>query len=162
VTSLGGPRLTLEPLRVDHADEMLALLDDAALHTFTGGEPATLAQLRDRYRRQVVGRSPDGTQRWLNWVVRRRADGQAVGTVQATVTGAEAEVAWVVVSAYQGRGLAREAASTMVAWLREQGVTTVVAHVHPDHVASARVAAALGMAATGTVVDGEIRWQGKL
>jgi RimJ/RimL family protein N-acetyltransferase len=49
----------------------------------------------------------------------------------------------------------------MVGWLREQGVTTLVAHVHPDHKASARVAAALGLIATATVVDGEIRWQSR-
>jgi RimJ/RimL family protein N-acetyltransferase len=161
VSSISGPRLTLESLREEHADEMFPLLNDASLHTFTGGGPSTLAQLRDRYRRQVAGHSPDGTQRWLNWVVRRREDGQAVGTLQATVTGEQAEVAWVVASPYQGRGFAREAAEAMVGWLREQGVTTLVAHVHPDHKASARVAAALGLSATATVVDGEIRWQSR-
>lgn len=33
-----------------------------------------------------MGHSPDGSQRWLNWIARRRDDRQAVGTVQATVT----------------------------------------------------------------------------
>lgn len=65
---LYGQRVRLEPLRVEHADELMPVLDDSSLHTFVGGEPADLAQLRARYTRQVVGRSPDGAQRWLNWL----------------------------------------------------------------------------------------------
>jgi RimJ/RimL family protein N-acetyltransferase len=161
---LAGHRLDLEPVQVDHAEEMGPLLDDVRLHTFTGGRPATVPELRERYRRQAARRSPDGSQRWLNWVARRREDGQAVGTVQATVTqhehGLTAEVAWVVASTHQGHGYAREAAGTMVAWLRAQGVSRIVAHVHPGHGASQGVARAIGLTATGTVVDGEVRWQG--
>ncbi len=66
VQHLSSDRLDLEPLRPEHADEMAPLLDDAALHTFIGGVPATPDELRGRYTRQVVGRSPDGSQRWLN------------------------------------------------------------------------------------------------
>ena len=42
-------RLALGPLRVEHADEMAPLLDDPALHTFIGGKPASLQELRTRY-----------------------------------------------------------------------------------------------------------------
>lgn len=159
---LGTPRLTLEPLRVEHADELAPVLDDRGLHTYTGGAPATRDELRQRYERQVVGRSPDGSQRWLNWAVRRREDGQVVGTMQATVSrtgdGVVAEVAWVIGTAHQRRGYAREAALEMVAWLRQQGTVAVIAHVHPRHRASIAVARALGLAPTDVVVDGEVRW----
>jgi RimJ/RimL family protein N-acetyltransferase len=51
---------------------------------------------------------------WRNWVVRRREDDQAVGTVQATLTrdGGRwtAAVAWVIGVPFQGRGHAGEAA----------------------------------------------------
>lgn len=161
---LTAPSLDLEPLTVEHADELHRLLDDPALHTFTGGQPADIHELRARYARQVLGRSPDGSQRWLNWVVRDRDTGRAVGTVQATVTTADgrrtAEVAWVVARPHQRRGYAREAARTMAAWLRAHGVQELVAHVHPDHTASAAVARTLGLGPTGTVVDGEVRWTG--
>ena len=160
-----GPRLELEPLRPDHADEMAPLLDDAGLHEFIGGEPASLDDLRARYTRQAVGRSPDGTQRWLNWVVRLRDGGAPVGTTQATVTDEDgvvtAEVAWVVASAHQGQGYAVECARAMVEWLREQGVEVVVAHVHPEHQASMGVARAIGLAPTDVVVDGEVRWESR-
>ena len=162
---LTSARLDLEPLRVDHAEEAAEAFDDHRLHAFTGGSPATVAQLRDRYGRQAVGHSPDGSAGWLNWVLRRRDDGTLVGTVQATVRRdaageLEAELAWVVVTAHQGAGHAREAASTVAGWLREQGVRRLVAHVHPRHAASAGVARAIGLAPTSTVVDGEVRWVG--
>lgn len=160
---LSTERLALEPLRVDHADELALLLDDPRLYIFMGGRPPTRSELRDRYARQVTGRSPDGSQRWLNWIVRHRA-GQAVGSVQATITAEGdlfvARVAWVIASARQRRGYAREAAATMAAWLREQGAQLLVADVHPKHEASIKVAGALGLTPTDQVIDGEIRWTG--
>ena len=155
-------RLLLEPLRVEHADEMAPVLDDASLHTFTGGRPATVDELRARYARQVAG-SGDGAEGWLNWVLRQRSDGRPVGYVQATVhrRGDEqvAEVAWVIGSAHQGNGYATEAATAMVGWLRRQQVSLVYAHVHPEHAASSAVAAAVGLAPTDETVDGEVRWE---
>jgi len=160
---LSSGRLELEPLCPEHADEMAPLLDDVGLHTFIGGAPATRDELKGRYIRQVVGRSPDGSQRWLNWVVRRRDSGQAVGTTQATVSehdaGLTADVAWVIGASQQRQGYAQEAAKVMVRWLRHQGVEVVVAHLHPQHQASIAVARAVGLAPTDTVVDGEVRWQ---
>ena len=159
---LAGPRLDLEPLQVTHAEEMTVVLDDPALHEFIGGVPATVEQLQRQYSRQVLGRSPDGSQRWLNWVLRRRCDHRAVGTAQATVSREgqllTAEVAWVVGTGHQGRGYAKEAATAMVAWLWRCGIEAAVAHVHPDHPASQAVARAVGLHPTTTVVDGEVRW----
>lgn len=141
------------------------MLDDPSLHAFIGGHPASEPELRSRYERQGVGRSPDGSEGWLNWVVRRSDDGSAVGTVQATVRaelgGLSADVAWMIASGQQRRGYATEAARAMVAWLREHGVDEVVAYVHPEHCASQRVARALGLAPQDTIVDGEVRWEGR-
>jgi RimJ/RimL family protein N-acetyltransferase len=157
---LTTPRLVLEPLRVEHARELAPLLDDPSLHEFTGGAPDDETQLRARFERQVVGHSPDGRATWLNWVVRDGATGAAVGTVQATVTGGEAELAWVIATARQGEGLATEAALAAQQWLRGQGVARFVAHVHPRHAASAAVARHLGMAPGEPREDGEVRWAG--
>lgn len=177
---LSSERLVLEPLRVDHASEVAAALDDAALHTFTGGHPVAAEQLAARYARQVVGHSHDGTQRWCNWVLRQRCTERVTGYVQATIEddndvavdrdpapargdgGLVAELAWVVAPPNQGHGLAKEAVSAMVTWLRACGVDQVVAHVHPEHTASAAVARAAGMLATGVVVDGEVCWRGEV
>ena len=161
---LSGLRLDLEPLQVAHAVEMAPLLDDRRLHVHIGGEPATPEELQEKYARQAVGWSPDGRQRWLNWISRRRADGRAVGIAQATVTETDgvlcAEIGWLVVSEQQGQGYATEAARLVVAWLRGRGVGRLIAHIHPRHGASQAVARALGLAPTQLVVDGEVRWLG--
>jgi RimJ/RimL family protein N-acetyltransferase len=153
-------RLELEPLRIEHASELARVLDDQALHAFTGGAPSTEEELRERYTRQVAGHSPDGTRDWLNWVVRNRATNEAVGTLQATVSGGTAELAWVIATNRQGEGLATEAATAVRDTLGAAGVTTFVAHVHPDHAASAAIARRLGMQPTEPRDDGEIRWVG--
>ena len=165
-------RLTLVPLGVEHAAELAGVLNDPALHAFIGGAPETAAELRTRYARWAAG-SSDPAVRWLNWAIRFDAAGALVGTVQATVDiapaeqagtaqtaveGARAELAWVVGTAWQGRGFATEAARGLLAWLVENGVGTVRAHVHPANTLSARVAAALGLRPTGHQQDGEDEW----
>lgn len=151
-------RLELLPLEVEHAAEMVGVLADPALHAFIGGEPDAEEELRARYARMTAG-SPDPDVAWLNWVIRLREEGCLTGTVQATVTpGPIAEVAWVVGTPWQGRGIAREAVLGLVDWLGSQSVQSVIAHVHPDHAASAAVAAAAGLAPTDEGQDGEIRW----
>ncbi|MEV6504139.1 GNAT family N-acetyltransferase [Streptomyces prunicolor] len=152
-------RLDLVPLSAAHAEEMATVLSSPALHTFTGGAPLTPAALRTRYERMVAG-SPDPAVSWLNWVLRLRAEARLTGTVQATVTGSEAEIAWVIGTPWQGRGLASEAAQGLVSWLTAHpAIRTVVAHIHPDHHASAAVATAAGLTPTDEWQDGEIRWQ---
>ena len=162
-SALDTVRLALEPLRVDHAEEMAPLLGDAALYGFTEVGPPTLEELRARYVRQVAGASPDGAERWLNWIVRRREDGRAAGFVQATLAEdpppATAVLAWVVGVQSQGQGYAREAAGAVVARLDHAGVQRFVAYIHPEHAASMAVARSLGMAPTDDRVDGEVVWE---
>ncbi|WP_427896011.1 GNAT family N-acetyltransferase [Kribbella sp. GL6] len=148
-------RLTLLPLRVEYAVPMAAVLSDPALYTFTGGEPPTVAALEARYRRQLAGPDRDDEQ-WLNWVV--RYDDQLIGYVQATVTGCTAEIAWVIGTAWQGRGFAKEAAQGLATWLRAGIARRIVAHVNPEHTASAAVATAIGLARTDVLEDGEYLW----
>jgi uncharacterized protein (DUF1684 family) len=146
----------LTPLAVEHAAAMVAVLADPWLYEFTGGTPPTLEELTELYTRQTVGHSPDGTEQWLNWVV--LLDSTPVGYVQATVVGDSAEIAWVISPSVQGRGLATEAARRMSDLLSTSGVRRLVAHIHADHAASARVAERLGLRRTDVVEDGEVRW----
>lgn len=151
-------RLALAALAVPDAEEMIGVLGDPGLYRFTGGEPPTPDGLRDRYRRLVVGHSDDGGQRWFNWVVRDHS-GAAVGTLQATVDNSgRAEVAWITRRADWGKGYASEAAGAVVGWLKTTGVRSVVAHIHPDHLASAAVAERIGLRPTGAFHDGERLW----
>ncbi|TMQ96847.1 GNAT family N-acetyltransferase [Actinomadura soli] len=175
-------RLVLEPLAVHHADEMAPVLDDPRLHRHIGGEPLTLDELRARYARLVAGPAPYHQEYWLNWIVRRVRDGQAIGYVQATVAPAPpgfcvtpaaagstvtpgpprrvASVAWVIGMPYQGFGFATEAARALLDWLLAHGVRDVVATVHPENRPSEAVAAKLGLRPTReTTDDGETVWR---
>jgi RimJ/RimL family protein N-acetyltransferase len=153
--------LDLLPLHAEHAEEMAVVLSDPALHTFIGGTPDTPQALRSRYQRMTTG-SPDPAVSWLNWVIRLRDESCLTGTVQATVSpsghGPIAEIAWVVGTPWQGRGIASEAARGLVDWLSRQSVRTVIAHIHPEHRASAAVATAAGLTPTDEWHEGEIRW----
>jgi RimJ/RimL family protein N-acetyltransferase len=155
-------RLELEPLTVAAAEEMVAVLASPSLYRHTGGEPPDRATLARRYALQAAGWSPDRTQRWLNWIVRRRETGGAVGYVQATlvVASGATDVAWVVGAEYQGHGYAVEAARAMVGWLVSlEEVTRITAHISPENVASQSVARRLGFGATLEEEDGEVVWE---
>ncbi|MGW3292214.1 GNAT family N-acetyltransferase [Streptomyces sp. NPDC001002] len=159
ITPIHTPRLDLLPLHVDHAPEMAEVLSDPALHTYIGGTPASPAALRTRYERLVAG-SPDPTVTWLNWVLHHRTDTHLLGTVQATLTGPTAEIAWITGIPWQGHGYATEAVRALITWLTERSVRTVIAHIHPDHLASAAVARRAGLdPTTDEEQDGERRWR---
>jgi RimJ/RimL family protein N-acetyltransferase len=158
------PRLRLEPLTTAHTVELHPVLADPALYAVTGGAPPTPGELRDRHGRQAAGASPDGSQGWLNWVLRLRDTGAVAGFVQATVRRdgdvLAADLAWLVGTAVQGRGLATEAALAVVEELRGRGVARFGAWVHPGHAASGAVARRCGLVPTGQVRDGEVHWAG--
>jgi RimJ/RimL family protein N-acetyltransferase len=151
---LGTERLVLEPLRIGHAAEMVAVLADRAMYEFTGGEPPAEADLVARYTRQISRAS------WLNWILRLRSSGEALGTVQATLKDEHtAELAWLVSSRFQGKGYAREGAAATLDWLSRNGIELFVAHIPPDHAASTAVARRLGFTSTPELKNGEIRWE---
>ena len=155
------PRLDLLPLQPEDADEMVDVLADPRLYTFTGGGPPSRDELLARYQRQSVGHSADGTAEWHNWIVRRRPEGDAIGFVQAAIVRpvGPADIAWLIGVPWQGRGFAAEAARALVAWLERAGVSVITAHVHPDHRASAAVAARGGLAPTDQIDRGERVWR---
>ncbi|MEO6827450.1 MAG: GNAT family N-acetyltransferase [Microbacteriaceae bacterium] len=161
-------RVILEPLSIRHATEMVDVLADASVYAFTEGEAPSLARLESRYTTQTAGRSPDGSQQWLNWIVRRQDSDAAVGFVQATVEriagGAEnptlvANLAWVVAPAHRGQGIASEATGAMIGWLRLHGVGSFAAFIRPNHFASIGVARNQGLHPTSIAKHGETRWE---
>ena len=152
-------RLDLEPMLRMHAGEMFPLLDDPALHEFTGGNPpASELALAELYAFREARRSPDEAELWLNWLVRDRIAGTAVGYVQASISDGESSVAWVIATRSQGRGFATEAATALIGWLRSHGAPPAIACVHPDHAASQKVASGAGLRRTDRVEDGEEVW----
>jgi RimJ/RimL family protein N-acetyltransferase len=136
----------LEPLVVAHADEMFDALSAAAIYDhIPGAPPASLAALRERYARLAQGRSDDGRQRWLNWII-RLPSGQCAGFVQATLYHEHSgDFAYVLAPKYWGLGVAFAACRAGIALLASGfDVTALYATVDPRNVRSLRLLARLG------------------
>jgi [ribosomal protein S5]-alanine N-acetyltransferase len=111
--------LTLEPQTMAHADEMFVVLSDPAIYEYENQPPRSLEWLRERFGRLESRCSADGSEQWLNWVI-RLPNSELAGYVQATVfADGHAAIAYELSSAYWGRGLARRAVQAMIAELAE-------------------------------------------
>jgi len=111
-------RLTLEPLQKRHAALLFETLSDIAIYSFIPQvPPKSVEELAERYARLAVGRSADGKDIWLNFALRHVDDGIYLGTVQATVTGKRAFVAYELGPRHWGNGYATEAVRALVGHL---------------------------------------------
>ncbi len=107
-------RLSLEPQVAAHAEEMYRVLSDPRIYEFENEPPPSLEWLRERFAKLESRRSPDGSERWLNWTVRLAGSGP-IGYVQATVQpSGRAAIAYEISSLYWGRGIASEAVEAMI------------------------------------------------
>jgi len=107
--TLNAGLLVLEPQLESHAAEMFGVLSDPAIYEFESEPPPSVAALRQRYALLESRVSPDGTERWLNWVV-RLPGGELAGFMQATVlVGGRAYVAYELASRFWRQGIASTA-----------------------------------------------------
>ena len=126
--TIAASRCVLEPLIAAHAHEMFAALSDPAIYEFENAPPISEDWLTERYGR-LESRGPnDGTQLWLNWVI-RLPGGKAAGYVQATVLPDRSSyVAYELNSEYWRQGIGSSAVLAMLRELQDQyGVETFVA-----------------------------------
>ena len=148
-------------MSVNDAAELHALLWTPDVNTGTDdGSAASLQDVRARIRRWERRRSPDGSEIWLNWTLRLKDDQTVVGRMQATVTEAWADMAWVIGRRYRSQGYATEAGRCIAAWLLEFfNLGEVRATIHPNNTASQRVATNVGMRGSGErTSDGDEVW----
>jgi len=108
---LKTPRLFLEPLVASHAAVLYAALQDPKLYRFIPQDPPPSPHdLEARYGALSVRHSPNGREAWLNWVLRQRATGIYIGTVEATVhVDLTAMLAHMVFPSFWRQGYATEA-----------------------------------------------------
>lgn len=108
------PLCTLEPLVELHAHEMFRVLSDPAIYEFENKPPVSEDWLTHRYRLLESRSSPDGTEAWLNWVI-RRPTGELAGYVQATVAASgTAYVAYELSSPHWRQGIGKSAVGAML------------------------------------------------
>jgi RimJ/RimL family protein N-acetyltransferase len=121
------------------------------------GPPADATFLEQRFRRLAVRRSPDGSQQWLNWVVRARGRRDAVGLVEVSVEGTQAHLAYFVARTHWRRGIAREACAAVLEHLREDlGVTEAIAEMDTRNTASRALVASLRFERTALHRDADV------
>lgn len=108
------PPYVLEPQEASHAKEMFAVLSDPAIYEFENEPPQTEDWLRARFKLLESRRSVDGTEQWLNWVI-RLPGGSLAGYVQATVLGNHsAYVAYELSSRHWRQGIGSSAVRSML------------------------------------------------
>ena len=142
-------RLLLEPLTAAHAVALFHPLCDPALYRFIpDNPPESMAELAQQYRFWEARRSPDGSETWLNWALRRRDGTEYVGTLQASVLpDHSAVVAYVVFAQHQRQGYATEALARLVDHLiADLGVAVVAAEIDTRNLASIALVERLGFA----------------
>ncbi|MDQ2734080.1 MAG: GNAT family N-acetyltransferase [Pseudomonadota bacterium] len=139
-------RLVLEPLVVDHAAAMFEVLREPVLYKYLDyPPPASVEHVRDSYARLESRASPDGSQGWLNWVVRPR-DEEPIGFVQATIFGDQRTwIAYLLGSKSWGHGYAAEAVRAMLKHVAaEYGSSCFQATVEARNVRSVRLLERVG------------------
>jgi ribosomal-protein-alanine N-acetyltransferase len=142
-------RLLLEPLEAAHAAELFDVLADPAIYRYLDeAAPVSRDHLRRTYERRAQRNSPDGTELWLNWIV-RLTGGPALGYVQATVIlPGTAWIAYVLSSRFWGHGYTTEALAAMLPELASgYGVQRFLATVEAENQPSIRVLERLGFCA---------------
>ncbi|HVA90209.1 MAG TPA: GNAT family N-acetyltransferase [Chloroflexota bacterium] len=157
-------RLALIPLTLD--------MMHAADHDREGLSAALLARIPDDWPRPDLAEAlpffarllaHDPTQYpWFVWVIVKVNDAVLVGDIGfrgPPMDQGMVELGYSVLPAFQGQGIASEAAVALVAWLDTLSeVRLVIARTEPDNLASQGVLRRVGMAERG-MEDGLIRWE---
>ena len=138
-------RLAFEPLAPSHASEAAPYLADPAMWRYIPRPPPTARDVARRFANIAVVARPNGD-RWLNWLLRRRADAQAIGLFETTVLADHrAYLAYFVFVPFQRQGYAREACAAALPHLRDVCAVKVVdAEVDTRNAASQRLLESLG------------------
>jgi RimJ/RimL family protein N-acetyltransferase len=143
-------RLRLRGHTVADAEKMAALWRDEEVTRYIGGRPQTAEESWGRMLRYT------GHWRLLGfgyWVVEEKATGEFVGEAGLSdykreiipALGSVAEAGWVLAASKQGMGYATEAVQAVLGWGRDRfGAIPVACMIHPDNLASIRVAEKCG------------------
>lgn len=147
VTDLETPRLVLERLSVVHAPEMFDALRDPELYSLLPLDPPeSMRAVTERYKRLERGFPQSEDEVWLNWIVRDRVSGAAIGHVQATVyEDMTCDLFYMLALPAQGHGFATEACQVVIDELRRvHHVGRVEVRLDNRNVRAAMVADRLG------------------
>ena len=132
------------------------MLSDPAIYEFENVPPPSVERLAAGYRLRESRASPDGRQKWLNWVV-RLTNKEAAGYVQATVLESGASyIAYEFASKHWRKGIGSASVGAMIEELAESyGVHTFVAVLKSANYRSMGLLRHLGFS-MGTPADAQL------
>ena len=150
-SGLTTERMVLRPLRQTDLRALHALYADPDLMRYVTGRPRTPWESRARLRKDLRHHREHGFGLCLGL---ERDSGEVVGRFgiepRVTARGLEGELAWMVASPHQGRGLATEAARALIEYARrELPLVRLWASCDPDNAPSIRIMEKAGLVPTG-------------
>jgi ribosomal-protein-alanine N-acetyltransferase len=145
-------RLLLRRLILDDLDGLFALYSDPEIRTYFPEGVLTLAETREHLEWYIDGH-PDHPELGL-WATIHKESGRFIGRcglLPWTIDGrVEIEVAYLLDKNFWHQGLATEAAAGILAYgFDTLKLSRIICLMHPDNVASERVAQRLGMRLEG-------------
>ncbi len=139
-----------------HADDVDALWtrrNDASTAVFqTWTLPYPRAKAQELIDENVSYGDTPPSDGWMQLAIDDAETGATIGDLALGLTfaGRCGEIGWTIDAAHRGRGIAQEAATALTRWLFDTvGLSRVQAMMHPDNLASVRVAEQLGMVFEG-------------
>ena len=142
-TRLVTERLVLRPLRLEDTEALYAMyVDPEVMRYMSGLYTGTLEQLRERLALRIAEHEADG---FGLLATELRETGELIGRcghLQWNIEGCvETEVGYLFARAHWGKGYATEAARVLIAdAFRRLSASRVISLIHPDNIASQRVA----------------------
>jgi RimJ/RimL family protein N-acetyltransferase len=139
-------RLELAPVAPSHTYALWPVLGDPALYQWIPRQPpAAPTDVEARLRRISQRTAPDRADQWINWTVLRQDTGEAIGTVETTVSPSNIVlIAYMFAPSIWRQGYATEATSAAIAALEQAGAKAFEATIDTRNAASRALAAKLG------------------
>jgi RimJ/RimL family protein N-acetyltransferase len=145
-------RLILRPFRAGDVDAQAAMMGDAQVMRYLGGQPLTR---EEAWRKLLCGNGLWSLFGYGYWAVERREDGRMIGQVGfadfkrdiVPATETIPEMGWLFAAAASGQGYATEAAAAALAWADSVlDAAEIVAIIDAENGASIRIAEKSGFA----------------
>ncbi len=140
-----------------HADLLFEDLQAPELYTFIPQDPPELIGLRKRYAFLEGGESPDGQERWLNWVAIEHETGDAIGQFQATVRpGSSTNIGYSIFPRSWRKGYAKEMCLSLIGYIFNSFDTHVIyAEIDTRNIGSIALVESLGFSKVGMTKDAD-------
>ncbi|WP_290616645.1 MULTISPECIES: GNAT family N-acetyltransferase [unclassified Arsukibacterium] len=116
-------------------------------------DPPTKAELQEKFQQRLAPWH-NTAEHWLCLTITLRETGQAIGVTGLCLTSGEAEVGYLLLPQFYGRGFGTESLAALVNWAKTtQGITKFKAVVTEGNIGSERVLEKVGFNLAAIVPD---------